>query len=97
MRYQDLLQTAATLCSTVTEHFLPALPMSFLIVLLLLYLRGMVRAYRAAGAGWKRMDRDVRVVFLLAVPMFRGGIKLFMWADRLFYTPKVELMNNGSR
>jgi hypothetical protein len=41
---------------------------------LLLYLRGMVRAYRTAGAGWKCMDRDVRVVFLLAVPLFRGGI-----------------------
>jgi hypothetical protein len=82
MRFQDLL---------------PALPVSFLIMALLLYLRGMVQAYRAAGAGWKCMDRDVRVVFLLAVPLFRGGIKLFMLADRLFYTPRVELMKNGAR
>ena len=56
----------------------------------------MLRAYRAAGDGWKRMDRDVRMVFLFAVPLFRGGIKLFLLADRLFYTPKFERMRQAS-
>jgi MtN3 and saliva related transmembrane protein len=35
-------------------------------------------------------------VELLAVPLFRGGIKLFMLADRLFYTPRVELIEERS-
>ena len=95
MRYQDLLETVATLRSTVTDNLPRALPLSFLFLLVLLYVRGMVRAYRAAGTGWNRMDRDVRVVFLLAVPLFRGGIRLFLWADRLYYTPKVELIKKG--
>ena len=55
--------------------------------LLALYLRGMVGAYRAAGDSWKTMDRDVRIVFLLAVPLFRGGIYVLMWIDRLLYAP----------
>ena len=73
MRYQDLLETVAALRSTVTDNLPRALPLSFLFLLLLLYVRGIIRAYRAAGTGWNRMDRDVRVVFLLAVPLFRGG------------------------
>ena len=83
--------------ATIADDLLPALPISLLIILLLLYVRGIGRAYRAAGEDWKRMDRDVRTVFLFAVPLFRGGIKLFLWADRLFYTPKVERMTPGAR
>ena len=86
MRYEDLVE------KMVADDLLPALLLSFVTLLLLLYVRGMVRAYRAAGDDWKRMDRDVRMVFLFAVPLFRGGIKVFLWADRLFYTPKVERM-----
>jgi hypothetical protein len=58
------------------------------LALLALYLRGMVSAYRAAGDSWKTMDPDVRMVFILAAPLFRGGINLLMWIDRLFYAPK---------
>lgn len=94
MRYENLFET---LTATVSDNLLPALPISLLIMLLLLYVRGMVRAYRAAGDDWKRMDRDVRTVFLFAVPLFRGGIKLFLLADRLFYTPRVERMTPGAR
>ena len=83
--------------ATVADDLLPAFPIGLLIILLLLYVRGIGRAYRAAGEDWKRMDRDVRTVFLFAVPLFRGGIKLFLWADRLFYTPKVERMTPGAR
>ena len=97
MRYDDLLENVIAYRTTVADNVLPALLLSFIMLLLLLYLRGMVRAYRAAGDGWKRMDRDVRTVFLFAVPLFRGGIKLFLWADRLFYTPKVERMTPGAR
>ena len=92
MRYDDLLENVIAYRTTVADNVLPALLLSFIMLLLLLYLRGMVRAYRAAGDGWKRMDRDVRMVFLFAVPLFRGGIRLFLWADRLFYTPSVERM-----
>ena len=49
-----------------------------------------MRAYRAAGEGWRSMDRDVKLVFLLAVPIFRGAIKILLLADKVFYTPKVE-------
>jgi len=97
MRHEELLDTVATIQAKVTDYLLPALPFSLLVVLLLIYLRGMVRAYRAAGDGWKSMDHDVRVVFLVAVPLFRGGIKAFMLADRMFYTPKAELMKPGAR
>ena len=38
------------------------------------------------------MDRDVRLVFLLAVPLFRGGIQVLLLIDRLFYAPKTEIM-----
>jgi hypothetical protein len=68
-----------------------------ILVLLALYVRGMIGAYRAAGDSWKTMDRDVRMVFLLAVPLFRGGIFLLMWIDRLFYAPKsVATASGGS-
>ena len=97
MRYTDLLENVTAFRSTVADYLLPALPISFLIMLLLLYLRGMLRAYRAAGDGWKRMDHDVRMVFLFAVPLFRGGIKVLVLADRLFYTPKSEFMKPGAR
>jgi hypothetical protein len=69
---------------------LPVLGVSILACLLLLYVRGILQAYRAAGDGWRTMDRDVRFVFLLVVPLFRGGIQVLLWIDRLFYTPKSE-------
>jgi hypothetical protein len=72
------------------DAMLPALAASIVVFLLLLYVWGIVGAYRAAGDGWKTMDRDVRLVFLLAVPLFRAGIQVLLWVDRLFYTPKVE-------
>ena len=97
MRYEDLFENVTTYRATVADNVVPVLLPSFVILLLLLYLRGMARAYRAAGDTWKGMDRDVRMVFLFAVPLFRGGIKLFLWADRLFYTPKVERMTPGGR
>jgi hypothetical protein len=71
---------------------LPGLAASILAFLFVLYLRGVVRAHRAAGEGWKTMDRDVRLVFLLAVPLFRGGIQVLLLIDRLFYAPKTEIM-----
>lgn len=72
---------------SMSDNLLAALPLSIIIMLLLLYARGMYRAYRAAGDDWGKMDRDVRLVFLFAVPVFRGGIKVFILADRLFYRP----------
>ena len=69
MRY-DIFENVMAYLATVADGLLPALPISLLIILLLLYVRGMVRAYRAAGDDWKRMDRDVRTVFLFAVPLF---------------------------
>jgi hypothetical protein len=36
------------------------------------------------------MDRDVRLVFLLAVPLFRVGIQVLLWIDKLFYTPTLK-------
>ena len=74
------------------DALLPALAASIVAFLLLLYVWGIVGAYRAAGDGWKAMDRDVRLVFLLAVPLFRGGIQVLLWVDKLFYTPKAEKM-----
>jgi hypothetical protein len=74
------------------DALLPALTASIVAFLLLLYVWGIVGAYRAAGDGWKTMDRDVRLVFLLAVPLFRGGIQVLLWLDRLFYIPKAEKM-----
>ena len=71
---------------------LPVLAASILVFLFVLYLRGIVRAYRAAGESWKTMDRNVRLVFLLAVPLFRGGIQVLLLIDRLFYAPKTERM-----
>ena len=97
MRYEDLIENITTYRATVADNLLPVLLLSFVTLLLLLYVRGMVRVYRAAGDGWKRMDRDVRMVFLFAVPLFRGGIKVFLLADKLFYTPKVERMTPGDR
>jgi hypothetical protein len=67
---------------------------SIVLVLLVIYLRGIVLVYRAAGDNWKTMDRDVRLVFLLAVPLFRGAIKVLMRMDKLFYTPKTVKMGN---
>lgn len=93
MRYDNVtgMQT------TVKDYLFPALPFALVIILLFIYLRGMLRAYRAAADGWKSMDHDVRVVFLLAVPLFRGGIKTFMLADRLFYRPKAEFVKGRAR
>lgn len=76
---------------------LPALAATIIAFLFLLYVRGIVHAYRAAGEGWKTMDRDVRLVFLLVVPLFRGGIQVLLLADRLFYTPKSETKENLQR
>ena len=86
----EILGAAAAFLSDMWENILPALLFSVVGVLMLLYVRGMVRAYRAAGDGWRSMDRDVRLVFLLAVPLFRGAIKILLLADKIFYTPKVE-------
>ena len=97
MRYEDLVENVTAYRATVADNVLPALLLSFFTLLLLLYVRGLVHAYRAADDDWKRLDRDVRTVFLFAVPLFRGGIKLFLWADRLFYMPKVEWMTPGAR
>ena len=74
------------------DTLLPPVAASIVVFLLLLYVWGIVGAYRAAGDGWKTMDRDARLVFLLAVPLFRGGILVLLWVDRLFYTPKAEKM-----
>jgi hypothetical protein len=71
---------------------LAVLAASILVFLVVLYLLGIVRAYRAARESWKTMDRDVRLVFLLAVPLFRGGIQLLLLVDKLFYSPKTEKM-----
>jgi hypothetical protein len=79
------------------EAICPALLVSLLGLLALLYVRAMVLAYRAAGADWQRMDRDVRIVFLLAAPLFRGAIKLLLLADRILYTPKIETMTKPRR
>ena len=79
------------------ENILPALLVSLAGLLMLLYMRGMVRAYRATGDDWQRMDCDVRIVFLFAVPLFRGAIKVLLLADRVFYTPKVEVMTRTRR
>jgi hypothetical protein len=95
MRYGNLIENVRAYRTMVAENLLPALILSFVTLLPLLYVRGMVRAYRAAGDDWKRMDRDVRMVFLFAVPLFRGGIKLVLWADRLFYTPTIERMGQA--
>ena len=95
MRYEDLVENVSAYWATVADNLLPSLLLSLVTLLLLLYVRGMVRAYRAAGDDWERMDRDVRTVFLLAVPLFRGGIKVFLWADRLFYTPTIERLGQA--
>jgi hypothetical protein len=92
MPLESLIETAAALLTALQERFLPAIIASLVGLLMLLYMRGMVRAYRAAGDDWPGMDRDVRVVFLIAVPLFRGAIKVLVLADRVFYTPKVEAM-----
>jgi hypothetical protein len=97
MRSEDLLGNIAITLPAVWEYVLPALPFSLIVVVLLIYLRGMVRAYRAAGNDWQRMDHDVRMVFLFAVPLFRGGSKILVLADKLFYTPKAEVMKPGAR
>jgi hypothetical protein len=73
----------------------PVLGTSVLVFLLLIYAWGIVGAYLAAGDTGKSMDRDVKVVFLLAVPLFRGGIRVLLWIDRLFYTPKTETMGSS--
>jgi hypothetical protein len=44
--------------------------------LLLLYLIGVARAYFAVGREWARLDRDVRIVFLLAVPVLRAVVAM---------------------
>ena len=75
---------------------LRVLAASILVFLLLLYAWGIVRAYRAAGDSWKTMDRDVRLVFLLAVPLFRGAIKVLLCIDRLFYNPRSAAMTRNA-
>ena len=86
----EMLGAVAAFFSDMRENLLPALIFGLVGVLTLLYVRGMMRAYRAAGEGWRSMDRDVKLVFLLAVPIFRGAIKILLLADKVFYTPKVE-------
>lgn len=86
----EMLGAVAAFFSDMRENLLPALIFGLVGVLTLLYVRGMMRAYRAAGEGWRSMDRDVKLVFFLAVPIFRGAIKILLLADKVFYTPKVE-------
>jgi hypothetical protein len=74
------------------DALLPALAAIILAVALLLYVWAIVGAYRAAADGWNSMDRDVRLVFLLTVPLFRGAVKVLLWVDRIFYTPTSEKM-----
>ena len=74
-------------------HWLPAI---ILVCLIVLYLRGVVGPYRAAGDSWRTMDRDVRMAFLLVVPLFRGGIEILLLIDRMFYVPKAELREQSS-
>ncbi len=72
------------------DALLPALAAIILAVALLLYVWAIVGAYRAAAGN--SMDRDVRLVFLLTVPLFRGAVKVLLWVDRIFYTPTSEKM-----
>jgi hypothetical protein len=81
----ELIASAATIRALLCENAPYALAASLGGLLVLLYVRGMWRAYRAAGDDWQDMDRDVRVVFLLAVPLFRGAITVLVLADRIFY------------
>jgi hypothetical protein len=94
MSPDTLIEMATSLRTVLRENMLPALVLSLVGLLILLYVRGIVHAYRAAGADWRGMDRDVRLVFLLAVPLFRGAIKVLVLADRVFYTPRVEAMTS---
>jgi hypothetical protein len=71
-----------------SSNLLTALPISILVLLGLLYVRGVVRAYLAAGENWKNMDQDVRLVFILLVPLFRAAVTVLMVVDRLFYRPR---------
>ena len=66
------------------------LAIGFGALLTVLNVVGMVRAYRAGGAGWKNMDRDVKVVFLLVLPIVRCAGTALLLADRLLYRPKTE-------
>jgi hypothetical protein len=69
------------------SNYFPGPSAAALIALVVLYLWGVARAYRAAGDGWSTMDRDVRVVFLLTVPVFQAAVAVMLCIDRLFYTP----------
>jgi hypothetical protein len=64
--------------------------LSVVALLLALYVRGVLRTYREARGGGKTIDRDVLVVLLLVVPLFRGAVRVLFWMDRLFFKPKVE-------
>jgi cytochrome bd-type quinol oxidase subunit 2 len=87
MQLEDFIADDETRWPRISSNLLTALPISILVLLALLYVRGVVRAYLAAGENWKRMDHDVRLVFILIVPLFRAGVTLLMCADRLFYRP----------
>jgi uncharacterized membrane protein YphA (DoxX/SURF4 family) len=56
--------------------------------LLAVYGWGVLRAYQAAAQDWNGMDRDVRLVFIFVVPIFRGAVRLLLLADSLFYNPR---------
>ncbi len=77
-----------------SDRLLTALPISIFVVLALLYLSGVARAYLAAGERWKTMDRDVKMVFLLVVPLFRAGVAVLMVADWIFYRPTVKFTSD---
>jgi energy-converting hydrogenase Eha subunit G len=94
MPFESLFESAAA-GTNLPENILPGLVASLVVLLVFVYVRGILRAYRAAGADWAKMDRDVKMVFLLAVPLFRGAIKVLVLADQVFYTPKVEAMTRG--
>lgn len=87
MQLGTFVSKNAALWPGMSDNLMAALAVSLPIVLTLLYVRGVARAYIAAGENWKTMDPDVRVVFLLIVPLFRAGVALLMAADWLFYRP----------
>lgn len=71
-----------------------AVALTIAVIILGLYVFGMVAAYRAAGGGWSQMDRDVKLVYLLAVPLFQAGVRLLLWVDRLFFARSGAPNNN---
>ena len=94
MRLSALLVSAQVTKAPQTDKIVTAVIVSFVALLTVLYMTAIARTYREARGGWKNIDRDVLVVLLLVVPLFRAAIRALLWVDRLFYTPKVERIAN---